>query len=111
MNNPAFQTLRSAIFSAVPAAGGAGGRLGVGPGALPLAFCEVEFFGSSRVYSMSSGDPGMYLRSTSGTTTPCEAELAKELKACTWTVPARLFSLVILEHTAQGSFRRAQSGI
>ena len=35
-----------------------------------LAFCEVESLGSSRVYSMNSGAPGIYFRRISGTRTP-----------------------------------------
>ena len=63
-----LQTFNSVMSSVAVFPGG--GTLGLGPGALSLAFAEVVSFGSSCVYSMNSGFPGMYFRSTSGTRTP-----------------------------------------
>ncbi len=41
-----------------------------GPDAFPLIFCDVESLGSSLVYSMNAGAPGIYFRRTSGTFRP-----------------------------------------
>ncbi len=72
-------------------------------------FCEVVYLGSSLVYSMNSGAPGIYLRKTSGTTTPYRNKWVQYslVKAN----PAYSLRLVILQHTAQSSLGSTQGRV
>lgn len=65
------QTFRSCILVAALSFDLACSLPATPPPCFAFTFCEVVSFGRSLVNGRNSGAPGMYLRSTSGTTMPC----------------------------------------